>query len=147
MLYFFDTSALVKRYRDEVGTEIIDEIFEETTSKIVICSVSICEVVRAIERHFRRQEINQSDFQKTVGSFYEDLRSERISILETIRERFFRANDLIIQHHLSANDAIILASAIALQDAHPIFVCADIRSGLLRAAEACQLSTLNPLNS
>lgn len=28
-VYFFDTSALLKRYRSELGTEIVDAAFEE----------------------------------------------------------------------------------------------------------------------
>lgn len=146
MVYFLDTSALVKRYRQETGTETLDEIFSGTDNTIVICSISMCEVVRAIDKHFQRKELGLEDFQKIINAFYADIYVQRIAILEIVREMLFEANELITKYHLSANDSLILASALTLREGiNPIFVCADVRSGLLRAAESCHLSTLNPL--
>lgn len=145
MIYFLDSSVLVKRYRQEVGTETMDEIFAERTNTIIICSLSVCEVVRAIDKHFRNKELGLEDFQKVIDSFYADLHSQRLEIVEVNRERLFKANGLILKYHLSTTDAIILACALALEETNLVFVCADVRSGLLRAAESCHLSTLNPL--
>ena len=146
MLYFLDTSALVKRYRQEAGTEIIDEIFSDKSSTVVICSLSICESVKAIDRHFQKKELSPSDFEKIIELFYSDLHTKLMTIVEIGRPTLFKANDLIMRHHLTTVDSIILASALAIEDANPVFVCADIRSGLLDAAESCRLSTLNPLS-
>ena len=52
---------------------------------------------------------------------------------------------LYFQFHLTAPDAIILATALHMAPHTPVFVCADTNSGLLHAAEGCGLSTLNPL--
>ena len=146
MLYFLDTSALVKRYRQETGTQTLDEIFSQEDASIVICSLTVCEMIRTIDKHRQRKELSQENFEKLIKLFYHDLHSDRISIMQIGQERIFRANELIMNFHLSAADALILATALGLQDTYPVFVCADVRSGLLHAAEACHLSTLNPLS-
>lgn len=146
MIYFLDTSALVKRYRSEKGTQILDEIFSEEGAEIIICSLSISEVASAINKHLQRKEIASEDFKKTIGRFYYDIKEGKIAVLDISRDTFFAANDFIFEYHLTSSDAIILTSCIELQRINPIFVCADTRSGLLYAAQSCLLSTLNPLS-
>ena len=66
--------------------------------------------------------------------------------MSTAARHVFEAETLILEHHLSANDAIIPACVLDARDQQPVFVCADVHSGLLRAAETSGLSTLNPLS-
>ena len=126
MFYFLDTSALVKRYRYEIGTHTIDKIFLEKAAEIMICSLSISEVASALNKHLRKKEISTNDFHKTLDRFYTDIRTQTIAILDIKQDAFFRANNLIFDYHLTSSDAII--------------------SGLLSAAIANHLSTLNPVS-
>lgn len=146
MNYFLDTSALVKRYRYEIGTETIDEILQDNGSTIIISSISICEVYRAIHRHLRMKRINKEDFEMAIDQFYTELHSQRLEMVESSRDILFHANHLIFSYNISVNDAIILGSAMSVSYRNPIFVCADINSGLLNAAKNCHFSILNPLN-
>lgn len=57
-LHFFDTSALVKRYYDEPGTAIVDELIESDAS-VVSSSLSIIETVSAFRRKYNRDEITE----------------------------------------------------------------------------------------
>lgn len=41
--YFLDTSAFVKRYHHEAGTEVIDKIFGEVDKELFISDLSIIE--------------------------------------------------------------------------------------------------------
>jgi predicted nucleic acid-binding protein len=45
--YFFDTSALVKRYHEEQGTDAIDALFAVADSSFVISRLGIVEMVLA----------------------------------------------------------------------------------------------------
>ena len=146
MIHFLDTSALVKRYRQEAGTEIIDEIFHEENNAIIICSLSMCEFIQAIDKHFRRKEIGLDDVRKVIDRFYSDIHNQKISIMEINQEILFRANDVILRHHLTTIDAIILGTVIGCRHLNPIFVCADTRSNLLKSAHEYHISTLNPLS-
>ena len=144
MLYFLDTSALVKRYRFENGTPTIDNIFSDENVEIIICALSISEVASALNKHLRKKEITPEDFRKTVERFYFDLQIQKVSVLDIKEDDFFKANNLIFEYNHTSSDAVILAAALELREFEPIFVCADIRSGLLSAAIANHLSTLNP---
>ena len=52
-LLFFDTSALVKRYYEEPGTETVDTLIEGDKT-IVISSLSVVETVSAFRRKYNR---------------------------------------------------------------------------------------------
>ena len=51
--YFFDTSALVKLYHDEVGSERVEEIFAQSDSPIVISELATVEFHAALARRVR----------------------------------------------------------------------------------------------
>ena len=146
MLYFLDTSALVKRYRAERGTELVDAVFEDRANAMLISALSIAEVARALDTHVRRGEISAGDARLALSKLYAECHAGALGVLDIQRRYLFHANDLILQFHLTAPDAIILATALTLAPQTPIFVCADTRSGLLHAAETSGLSILNPLS-
>ena len=99
-----------------------------------------------LARRSRRAEISKEDFETARFRVALDFSTERVGVIDVERRHIIAANDLILQQPLSGTDAVILAAALDLREDSPIFVCADVRSGLLRAAEACGLSTLNPLS-
>jgi hypothetical protein len=39
LFYFFDTSALVKRYHIEVGTDVVDHAFEDKDAARIISDI------------------------------------------------------------------------------------------------------------
>lgn len=57
--YFFDTSALVKRYHDEVGTEEVDALIDDPENDIVVSSLLIIESLSAFRRKYNRDELTQ----------------------------------------------------------------------------------------
>ena len=48
--YYFDTSALVKRYHVEKGTSHLDAVFAEPDATFIIASITIAELTVAIAR-------------------------------------------------------------------------------------------------
>jgi len=146
VLYFLDTSALVKRYHAEPGTETVLACFNDPHNFLLICNLSIAELIAALHRLARRGQITHNAQEAARGQLMLDLLSGRLGVVDVHRRHIFEAETLILEHDLSANDAIILACLLEARPQQPVFVCADVRSGLLRAAEACGLSTLNPLS-
>jgi predicted nucleic acid-binding protein len=71
--YFLDTSALVKRYHQEVGTGIIDEIFGEEGKVLFISDLSIIEFHSAIALKVRTREISRDAFFHLIGLFSNEL--------------------------------------------------------------------------
>ena len=146
MLYFLDTSALVKRFRTEIGTDVVDRLFDDQVNTLVISSLSLAETARALDTHVRRGEISLGDARLTLARLYAECRADSLTLVDLHRDHVFRANDCILEFHLTTADALILATALHLAPEALVFVCADTRSGLLEAAEASGLSTLNPLS-
>ena len=59
--YFFDTSAIVKRYHREDGSNLIDRLFAESDAEFVISDISIIEFYSAPPTKARAGEINEEN--------------------------------------------------------------------------------------
>ena len=71
MIYFLDTSALVKRYRVELGTEFVDKIFLRASLEIFISAISIVELTSALDRRYRKGDLQQEDLNQSLQLFEE----------------------------------------------------------------------------
>lgn len=147
--YFFDTSALVKRYAQEAGSAEVIAIIEDDSHNIYILDLLTCvEVNSALKRKVNRQELDSDGGQKLAGLFeyhnYEDYLALNLndSDIEI-------ANMLVWKHSLRAYDAVQLATCIALhklseenQGPEIVFVSADNK--LVAAAQGEGLNAINP---
>jgi predicted nucleic acid-binding protein len=70
--YFFDTSALVKRYHEELGTERIDAIIENSDTEIIVSSLLIVETASAFRRKYNRNEISEVELNESIGVFFRE---------------------------------------------------------------------------
>ncbi|MDP3723086.1 MAG: type II toxin-antitoxin system VapC family toxin [Candidatus Omnitrophota bacterium] len=145
MWYFFDTSAFVKRYKPEVGSEIVQGVWGEAASMVIVCAITLVETYAALYRHSRKGRLSPGELAKALDGVTADLESSRLHVLDVTSHHVARTRHLLAEHELTSHDAVILAAALDLKAFDVIFVCADVRSGLLAAAAASGLSTLNPL--
>lgn len=60
--YFFDTSAIVKRYHREDGSDFIDRLFAEADAEFVISDISIMEFYSALSLKVSVGEIDEENF-------------------------------------------------------------------------------------
>jgi predicted nucleic acid-binding protein len=144
-LYFLDTSALVKLYVQEPGTDRLLPLFsDQPGNRFGVVAISVVEIRSAIRR---RQRVG--DIAPGVAT----------AILEAVQNhmetRFIRqvVNDTVIdtalemidRYALRAYDAIQLAGCLVLCTIAVeafTFVCSDHR--LLEAAQSEQLKVLDP---
>lgn len=146
--YFFDTSALVKRYVTETGTAWVQSIFAAPDTIIYLARVTGAESAAAIMRRVRRGDILATDAAIAIGL----LRGELISVFDFVEITPALVSDAIESLHrqsLRGYDAIQLAAALTVRkqsgtlgSAPPIFVAAD--RDLLAAATAEGMSVDNP---
>lgn len=143
-MLFFDTSALVKRYADEQGTQTVDQLIETPENTIVITSLSIIEIASAFRRKYNRGEINTQQRDGLLVSFFEEATEEYV-IIPVDENVFENAFDLVLEDDLRTLDSLQLAAAVTLPTPNPeiVFVCADEK--LVGVAEQHGLSTNNPL--
>ena len=79
-VYFLDTSALVKRYHRERGSEVIDALFAEEGRRIIISDLSIIEFGSAPSKKVREGEITPEKYQRALGLFCQDIVTETIHV-------------------------------------------------------------------
>jgi predicted nucleic acid-binding protein len=74
-IYYFDSSALVKRYHSEKGTETVDKIIEELEKgdESVISYFTILEIVSALRRKLKSKEITKKIFDMAIATFLSEV--------------------------------------------------------------------------
>lgn len=103
MIYFFDTSALVKRYHEEKGTKFVDGVFEElvnTKKEAFISSLSLLEITSAFKRKQKGNIITQDEFQNALKTSFEEIK-EKLTIVpvteETINESIMNVTEYALK--------------------------------------------------
>lgn len=131
---YLDSSALVKRYVLEQGSEWIRELSSPASGHtLYTVRISGAEIVAAFFQRARMGSLSLSDAQQAVVQFKPDFYSH-IDLVEITRPVVDSAMWLAEVHQLRGYDAVQLAAALALQDVRGAFglspmrfVCADER--------------------
>lgn len=143
-MLFFDTSALVKRYAIEPGTEVVDERIDETERSIIVTSFSVIETTSALRRKQNAGELTEQQRDDLLVEFYREA-AGTFTLVPIDDDGFVRAFDLVLTDDLRTLDAIQLGTALELagQDVELTFVCAD--GDLVDVAENRELAVLDPV--
>jgi len=139
---YLDTSALIKRFVAEAGSDAIRRLFT-AREPIATAKIAYAEVHAALARRHREGDLSRDGYAGACARFERDWHSYvRIELHDEV---LVTARRLIARHPLRGYDAVHLASALSLRDAlgeDPTFLASDER--LLKAARAERLPTLNP---
>lgn len=147
-VYFCDSSALIKRYLVETGSDWIEKIATVVSEDtIFVAQVTQAEVVSGIARTFREGHLtaDAANLARHRVDYHTSVEYNVIGLSARIVQR---AEDLLLKYPLRAYDAVQLASALEVRlhlrmTREPlIFVSADRR--LLAAAESEGLVTDDP---
>ena len=146
--YFFDTSALVKLYHEEDGSERVEEIFNENDAVIFISEIGTVETHSALVKKVRIKELAKDKMDKALQSFYDDCVSERVRIVPMESAYYQKAiiwlMTLGIKENVRTLDAVQLSVASAISERRGLayFVCAD--PVLCTIAQLVGLEVINP---
>jgi predicted nucleic acid-binding protein len=148
--YFFDSSALIKYYHNEIGSPRVQHILGEADSEHFIARFTWVELLSGLAKKVRMGVIAAQDYSQLQRRFRADINQRLLRPLRMLNAHFASAGDLIdtlgISHRLRALDAIQLAVALHLHRTNPVdhFVCAD--QDLCTVASLQGLAVLNPLH-
>ena len=113
--YYFDSSALVKRYVAEVGTSWVQALCAPTTGHVLYTvRISGAEIIAALFRRARTGTLSSADAQAAATQFKADFRGD-YQIVEVTEILVDRAMTLAEQHGLRGYDSVQLATALELQ--------------------------------
>jgi uncharacterized protein len=145
-LYYLETSALVKLYVYEPGTErLVSLTASDTGNRFAILSLAQVEFRSAIRRQQRGGEISRSEADALIDSFRQH--SEGRFLVQPFTESLLDvALALLDGYPLRGFDAVQLAGYLMLRSVsgveEPVFVCAD--KALLSAARNEGYPILDP---
>ncbi|HEV7996374.1 MAG TPA: type II toxin-antitoxin system VapC family toxin [Stellaceae bacterium] len=144
-LYFLDTSALVKLYVQEPGTDrLLYLTGDQLENRFAVLAISMVELRSAIRRRQRAGDIEAGVASAVLENVQRHMESRflRQAVNDTVIDT---ALGIIDRHALRAYDAIQLAGCLVIGGtaAEPFtFVCSDHR--LLEAARSEQLKVFDP---
>lgn len=122
MRVFFDTSAFVKRYVREAGTDAILEWCDRAT-EIGLSGIALPEIISAFCRLRREGQITDLEYQQLKSLLLADI--EDAAICDLTPTVLARAVSCLETNVLRGMDAIHIGSAVVLQA--DVFVSADQR--------------------
>ena len=147
MIFFLDTSALVKRYLNEPGSAYIRRLFLIPDSVFYQTFLTPIEITSAFYRRQRTGDLTIEELSLVLQAYASNAQEEYLLVpySETL---LTTAGALIARHPLRALDALQLAAALKVREDLPehagalMFVCADDR--LVAAARHEHLRAVNP---
>ena len=148
-LLFLDSSALVKRYVNETGSDWVRSITApQTNRRLFIARITWVEVLAAFARLRREGVLSLENVTAVTQTFRYDFDTQ-YQLIELDQSLTQLAGTLAQKHPLRAYDSVQLASAVKLQpiltqfpNASLTFITGDGR--LLAIAQAEGLQTNNP---
>jgi len=113
MILYLDTSALVKRYLVEEGTEEVKDWISQARP-VNTCLITRAEMAAAITKAVRMHYISEEEAQFAIQRFRSEW--EIVGRLPVNEVTVLRADDLACRHGLRGYDAVHLACALLYKE-------------------------------
>ncbi len=147
-IFYLDTSALVKRYKTEEGSDIIDYLFDNLPKghSLATSFLTVLEFVSAIRRLLKGNRISKDDFETIISTFSQELEPFLIRSIED--NVVAEALNKVVSHALKSADSIHLSTVVELREIMKdagekvVFVCDD--DELMKAGRRENLEVINP---
>jgi uncharacterized protein len=149
MYYHLDSSALLKRYIREDGSEYVNQIVSDPDNALFAAEITLAEVAAVIAAKHRAPGGISDRLRESLLSKFLRESAELLFLIATERSYIDHAVQLSQQHRLRGYDAVQLAVALSVQHLMQIpllsltFVASD--QDLLDAAQTEGLLIDNPM--
>jgi predicted nucleic acid-binding protein len=112
--FFLDSSALVKRYVPEAGSEWVTSLTKPATRHgVYVARISLVEIISALARRARSADISTSDVAAAQAQLGLDF-AKRYRVVEMTADIVGNAANVASRHALRAYDAVQLAAAVTI---------------------------------
>ena len=148
--FFFDSSAIVKRYAQETGTKWIFSLVRPSAkNRLYLARITGVEVVAALTKRMRVGSLSATAIAKSINRFEREL-TNRYLLVEVNPPIIKTAMTLAKSHTLRGYDAVQLASVlqanadrISVGGSPLIFISADHHLNSAAAAEGLRVDNPN----
>jgi uncharacterized protein len=150
-IYFFDSSALVKRYVSETGSKWIFSLVRPSSNNLIyVARIAGVEVTSALARRRKGNKLSPADTVKAIKRFEKHF-NRRYGKVNITSDLIASAMKLADNHSLRGYDAVQLAAALEIESEIKVvgasgllFVSADNELNI--AAQNEGLAVENPNN-
>jgi len=115
---YLDSSAIVKRYVKERGTEVVDLVFDNAelgNVKIFFSIWNIGEVLGVLDRYRRRNLISSKEFESALSKFASEflklVKLHQLDLIPLYSDIIADSLDIILRYHIYEADAIQIVSS------------------------------------
>ncbi|MBN1781955.1 type II toxin-antitoxin system VapC family toxin [bacterium] len=122
MKTFFDSSAFAKRYIEEQGSEIVEDICYHSSS-LALSLVCIPEILSALNRRLQEKNLSKNDYLRAKTRLMQEIKD--ISIINITPGVIQKSIGLLEHHRIRTQDAIHISCALEWQP--DLFVSSDKR--------------------
>jgi len=145
MILFLDTSALVKIFHEEDGSEVVTSLIKGKDIEVWISELARLEFLSAIFRKVREGEISDKQLNETVLGFEAQLHFFNV---EPLGQAILREAEILLKKYgkkrrLRSLDALQMGTFSLISERSWHFVAAD--DILCEIAKDMGFATLNPL--
>lgn len=141
--FYFDTTALVKRYHLELGSRAVDELINHPGYAVVLGEPAVADLYAVLNRRMETGEITRDDYFTTMATFEAEMAQGRFQLLEVDAATLKNMRVLILRHSgLGVQQGFHLALSMEMLALKPTVVTTD--PALLLVCEAEGLKALNP---
>lgn len=146
MNLFFDTSALVKFFHDEIGTERVTKWIMASEYVIWISELARLEMISALYRRYRNNEISSEKLITATDAFEEQIESFQV---EPLSQSIVLESERLLKVYgknqgLRTLDALHLGTYSLICDEYWSFVASD--DNLCKVVTEMGYSVMNPVD-
>lgn len=141
-MIYLDSSALVKRYIEEIGSDKVRHLMEKA-DVVAVSRLAYAETLSAILRRRKTIAASDEEFATLISEFRDDW--ELFHVIEMNGAALHFVDEVLEKYALRGADSIHLSTALWLKHATKTaitFVASD--NELLEAARSARLKTINP---
>lgn len=147
-IYYLDTSAIMKRYKSEIGSEVVEELFVGLTDSefLITSQLTVLEANSVVARHLEGPATIRREYRTMRERFIRDMRDYQVTIIPVQSELVAEAVNTVFNYPLRTLDALHFTSAVMLERElrdQDIYVVSADRE-IVEACEAYGISTLDP---
>jgi hypothetical protein len=134
MKMFFDSSAFAKRYIEETGSDLVEQLCGKAT-ELALSVICVPEIISALNRHLREGALSRNQYQEAKIRLSAEVAD--VTIVNLVPAVIGDATRILETNPVRAMDALHIACA--LQWRAVLFVSSDDRQ--LSAAKNVKLQT------
>lgn len=141
--YYFDSTALVKRYSMERGTRIVNKLMVKRGKVAILPTWTVTELYSAFSNRAQEGDLTRDDCYSVIHKFERESADGLFQFIVPTMKTYLSTKELVMEYPaLRTQQVLHLALALELKPLRLTVVSADIQ--LLAASKTAGLHIINP---